>query len=83
MKELANTLEDMYRAVSKGQMDQASDIAFDRLDWRQSVDRAQLALQRAALDVLRDAREGRLSPNGLSVLSELQKLAEFLASREG
>ena len=82
MKELANTLEDMYRAISKGQMDHASDIAFDRMDWGQSVDRAQLAIQRAALDVLRDAREHKLSPNGLSVLSELQKLAELLASRE-
>ena len=83
MKELAKTLEDMYRAISKGQMDQASNLAFDHMDWRQSVDRAQLALQRAALDVLRDAREHKLGPSGLSVLSELQKLAEFLASREG
>ena len=83
MKELANTLEDMYRAISKGQLDHASDIAFDRMDWGQSVDRAQLCVQRTAVDVLRDAREGRLSPNGLSVLSEMQKLAELLASREG
>ena len=83
MKELANTLEDMYRAMFKNELDHASDIAFDRMDWGQSVDRAQLCIQRAALDVLRDAREGRLSPNGLSVLSEMQKLAERLASREG
>ena len=83
MEELANTLEAMYRAISKGQLDHASDIAFDRMDWQQGTDKAVLCIQRAALDILRDAREGRLSPNGLSVLSELQKLAELLASREG
>ena len=83
MKELANTLEDMYRAMFKNELDHASDIAFDRMDWGQSVDRAQLCIQRAALDVLRDAREHKLGPSGLSVLSEMQKLAELLASREG
>lgn len=82
MKELAKTLEDMYRAISRGQLDQASNTAFDRMDWGKDADKVRLAIQRAALDVLRDAREGRLSPNGLSVLSELQKLAELLASRE-
>ena len=83
MKELAKTLEDMYRAISKGQMDHASDIAFERLEWGKDADKGRLAIQRAALDVLRDAREHKLGPSGLSVLSELQKLAEFLASREG
>lgn len=83
MKELANTLEDMYRAMFKNELDHASDIAFDRMDWHKDADKVRLCIQRAALDVLRDAREGRLSPNGLSVLSELQKLAELLAAREG
>ena len=82
MKELANTLEAMYRAIFKNELDRASDIAFDEMNWKQGTDKAVLCLQRAALDVLRDAREGRLSPNGLSTLSELQKLAELLASRE-
>ena len=83
MKELANTIEDMDRALWTGDLDRASNIAFDRMDWGQGTDKAVLIVQRCALDILRDAREGRLSPNGLSVLSELQKLAEFLASREG
>lgn len=83
MKELANTLEAMYRAIYKGELDHASDIAFQEMDWRQGAAKDQLCIQRAALDVLRDAREHRLSPNGLSVLSELQKLAELLASRKG
>lgn len=83
MKELANTLEDMYRAMFKNELDRASDIAFDRMDWHKDADKVRLCIQRAALDVLRDAREHRLSPNGLSVLSELQKLAELLAAREG
>ena len=83
MKELANTLEDMYRAIWTGNLELASNIAFDRMDWGQGTDKAVLCIQRAAMDVLRDAREGRLSPNGLSVLSELQKLAELLAAREG
>ena len=83
MKELANTLESMYRAMFKNELNHASDIAFDRMDWHEHADKVQLCIQRAALDVLRDAREGRLSPNGLSVLSELQKLAELLAAREG
>lgn len=83
MKELANTIEKMYRAIFNGDLDRASDLAFDEMNWGQGTDKAVLYLQRAALDILRDAREGRLSPNGLSVLSELQKLAEFLASREG
>ena len=83
MKELANTLEDMYRALWTGDLDRASDLAFDEMNWKQGTDKAVLHLQRAALDVLRDAREHRLSPNGLSALSELQKLAEFLAAREG
>ena len=83
MKELANTLEAMYRAIFKNELDRASDIAFDEMNWKQGTDKAVLCLQRAALDVLRDAREHRLSPNGLSTLSELQKLAELLAAREG
>ena len=83
MKELANTLEDMYRSIWTGNLDRASNIAFDRMDWGQDTDKVQLCIQRCALDVLRDAREGRLSPNGRSVLSELQKLAELLAAREG
>ena len=83
MKELANTLEAMYRAIFNGDLDRASDIAFAEMNWKQGTDKAVLCLQRAALDVLRDAREHRLSPNGLSVLSELQKLAELLAAREG
>ena len=83
MKELANTLEDMYRAMFKNELDHASDIAFDRMDWGKDADKVRLGIRRAALDVLRDAREGPLSPTGLSVLSELQKLAELLASREG
>ena len=83
MKELANTIEKMYRAIWTGHLDCASDLAFDRMDWDQGTDKAVLCIQRAALDVLRDAREGRLSPYGLSVLSELQKLAELLAAREG
>ena len=82
MKELARTLESMYRAIYKGELDRASDCAFQEMDWSKDADRVQLAIQRAALDVLRDARENRLSPNGLSVLSELQKLTEILASRE-
>ena len=82
MKELANTLESMYRAIYKGELDRASDIAFSEMDWAQGADKAHLCIQRTALDVLRDAREGRLGPNGLSVLSELQKLTEILASRE-
>ena len=83
MKELANTLEDMYRAMFKNELDHASDIAFDRMDWGKDADKVHLAIQRAALDVLRDAREHKLGPSGLGVLSELQKLAELLASREG
>ena len=83
MKELANTLEDMYRALWTGDLDRASDLAFDEMNWKQGTDKAVLIVQRCALDILRDAREGRLSPNGLSALSELQKLAEFLAAREG
>lgn len=83
MKELANTLESMCRAIYKGELDHASDLAFHEMDWRQGADKVQLALQRAALDVLRDAREHRLSPNGLAILSELQRLADLLASREG
>ena len=83
MKELANTIEKMYRAIFNGDLDRASDLAFDEMNWGQGTDKAVLCIQRAALDVLRDAREGRLSPNGLSVLSELQKLAELLAAREG
>lgn len=82
MKELANTLEAMYRAMFKNDLDRASDIAFSEMDWRQGADKVQLCIQRTALDVLRDAREGRLGPNGLSVLSELQRLAELLAARE-
>ena len=82
MKELANTLEQMYRAIYKGELDRASDCAFQEMDWAQGTDKVHLCIQRAALDVLRDARENKLSPNGLSVLSELQKLAELLASRE-
>lgn len=82
MKELARTLEDMYRAIWKKELDRASDIAFQEMDWGKDADKAHLCIQRAALDVLRDARENRLSPNGLSVLSELQKLTELLASRE-
>ena len=83
MKELAKTLESMYRAIFKNELDRASDIAFDEMNWKQGTDKVQLCIQRAALDVLRDAREHRLSPNGLSTLSELQKLAELLAAREG
>ena len=83
MKELANTLESMYRAIFRNELDRASNIAFDEMNWKQGTDKVRLCIQRAALDVLRDAREGRLSPNGLSALSELQKLAELLASREG
>ena len=83
MKELAKTLESMYRAMFKNELDRASDIAFDEMNWKQGTDKVQLCIQRAALDVLRDAREHRLSPNGLSTLSELQKLAELLAAREG
>lgn len=82
MKELANTLEDMYRYISNGQLDRASDIAFREMDWKQNADKVRLCIQRAALDVLRDARENKLGPSELSVLSELQKLAEHLASRE-
>ena len=81
MKELANTLEDVYQMVWKGQLDAASHALF-RLEWGKDADKVHLAIQRAALDVLRDAREHKLGPNGLSVLSELQKLAELLASRE-
>ena len=82
MKELAKTLEDMYRAMFKNELDQASNVAFDRMEWGKDADKVHLAIQRAALDVLRDAREHKLGPSGLSVLSELQKLAELLASRE-
>ena len=83
MKELARTLESMYRAMFKNDLDRASDIAFSEMDWRQGADKARLCIQRASLDVLRDARENKLGPSGLSVLSELQKLTEILASREG
>ena len=82
MKELARTLEDMYRLIWKGSLDAASDVAFQEMDWSKDADRVRLAIQRAALDVLRDAREQKLSPNGLSILSELQRLAELLAARE-